>query len=62
MRFGLINEQDYTLEEVGKIYGITRERVRQIEAKALEKLRNSSEGKKLRSFTSGSSNSANLDY
>jgi RNA polymerase primary sigma factor len=62
MRFGLVNEQDYTLEEVGKIYGITRERVRQIEAKALEKLRNSSEGKKLRSFTSGSSDSVNLDY
>lgn len=62
MRFGLINEQDYTLEEVGKIYGITRERVRQIEARALEKLRNSIEGKKLRSFTSSSSNSANLDY
>ena len=53
MRFGLLNEQDYTLEEVGKIYGITRERVRQIEAKALEKLRKSNEGKILRSFTFG---------
>lgn len=41
MRFGIREKSDYTLEETGKIFGITRERIRQIEAAALRKLRNS---------------------
>jgi len=39
MRFGLMDGVQHTLEEVGKIFGVTRERIRQIEAKALEKIR-----------------------
>ena len=39
MRFGIREKSDYTLEETGKVFGITRERVRQIEAAALRKLR-----------------------
>jgi len=39
MRFGLAGHTDHTLEEVGKQFGVTRERIRQIEAKALNKLR-----------------------
>ncbi len=39
MRFGLAGHIDHTLEEVGKQFGVTRERIRQIEAKALNKLR-----------------------
>ena len=40
LRYGLYNGYDYTLEEIGRLLGVTRERVRQIEAKAIEKLRN----------------------
>ena len=40
-RFGFIDDRVYTLEEVGKMYGVTRERIRQIEARALKKLKSS---------------------
>jgi RNA polymerase primary sigma factor len=39
MRFGIYGDMDHTLEEIGQIFGVTRERIRQIEAKALKKLR-----------------------
>ena len=45
MRFGLDDEITHTLEEVGKEFGVTRERIRQIEAKALEKLREIKKGR-----------------
>src|SRR5487761_1169220 len=48
LRFGLIDGHQRTLEEVGKRFGVTRERIRQIEAKALRKLRHPSRSKKLR--------------
>ncbi|MGI6247786.1 MAG: RNA polymerase sigma factor RpoD [Acutalibacteraceae bacterium] len=50
LRFGLIDGQTHTLEEVGKEFNVTRERIRQIEAKALRKLRHPSRSKKLRDF------------
>ena len=50
MRFGLIDGKPHTLEEVGKEFDVTRERIRQIEAKALRKLRHPSRSKKLRDF------------
>src|SRR5437660_113578 len=50
LRFGLIDGHQRTLEEVGKRFGVTRERIRQIEAKALRKLRHPSRSKKLRGF------------
>ena len=50
LRFGLIDGHQRTLEEVGKRFGVTRERIRQIEAKALRKLRHPSRSKKLRDF------------
>jgi RNA polymerase primary sigma factor len=50
MRFGLGDGSEHTLEEVGQSFAVTRERIRQIEAKALRKLRHPSRSKKLRSF------------
>ncbi|NKE48311.1 RNA polymerase sigma factor RpoD [Roseomonas frigidaquae] len=50
MRFGIGMNSEHTLEEVGRTFGVTRERIRQIEAKALGKLRQSSQGRALRSF------------
>ncbi len=52
MRFGIGMNSDHTLEEVGKVFDVTRERIRQIEAKALEKLRHPSRSRKLKSFRS----------
>ena len=50
LRFGLEDRRPRTLEEVGKEFNVTRERIRQIEAKALRKLRHPSRSKKLRDF------------
>lgn len=50
LRYGLEDGRERTLEEVGKIFGVTRERIRQIEAKALRKLRHPAHSKKLREF------------
>ena len=49
-RFGIDMSRDHTLEEVGKLFGVTRERIRQIEAKALRKLRHPSRAEQLMSF------------
>ena len=50
MRFGIGMNTDHTLEEVGQQFSVTRERIRQIEAKALRKLKHPSRSRKLRSF------------
>ena len=50
MRFGLDDDDPKTLEEIGKVFGVTRERIRQIEAKAIRKLRHPSRLKQLKNF------------
>jgi RNA polymerase primary sigma factor len=52
MRFGLGDGDDFTLEEVGQEFNVTRERIRQIEFKALKKMQNNRSGQKLKSYTS----------
>ena len=56
MRFGIERPQDHTLEEVGKQFDVTRERIRQIEAKALRKLRHPSRSEQLRTFLDSNNN------
>ncbi len=60
MRFGIGMNTDHTLEEVGQQFNVTRERIRQIEAKALRKLKHPSRSRKLRSFLSGNVKNLNL--
>jgi RNA polymerase primary sigma factor len=58
LRFGLGDDHDLTLEEIGAKYDLTRERIRQIEAKALTKLRHPSRSPVLREFLEGADNAA----
>jgi RNA polymerase primary sigma factor len=58
MRFGINMNTDHTLEEVGKQFDVTRERIRQIEAKALRKLRHPSRSEQLRCFWTVNKNRA----
>ena len=50
LRFGLIDGKDHTLEEVSRYFNVTRERIRQIEAKALRKLRHPTRSRHLREY------------
>ena len=50
LRFGMVGDREYTLEEIGEMYGVTRERIRQIEAKAQRRLRHPSRSKRLQIF------------
>lgn len=50
LRYGLVDGKDHTLEEVGQHFNVTRERIRQIEAKALRKLRHPTRSRQLRDF------------
>jgi RNA polymerase primary sigma factor len=52
LRFGLVDGKDHTLEEVGQHFNVTRERIRQIEAKALRKLRHPTRSRHLRDYLS----------
>ncbi len=61
MRFGIGMNTDHTLEEVGQQFNVTRERIRQIEAKALRKLKHPSRSRKLRSFLSVNGKNQNLN-
>jgi RNA polymerase primary sigma factor len=54
LRFGVGEESEHTLEEVGQKFAVTRERIRQIESKALRKLRHPSRSRKLKAFLEGS--------
>jgi RNA polymerase primary sigma factor len=53
MRFGIGGMTEHTLEEVGQTFGVTRERIRQIEATALKKLRHPTRARKLATFVDG---------
>ena len=57
MRFGVGDGSEHTLEEVGQSFAVTRERIRQIEAKALRKLRHPSRSRKLKAFLEGRTSS-----
>jgi RNA polymerase primary sigma factor len=50
LRFGLTDGRPRTLDEIGRVYGVTRERIRQIEARAMAKLRHPSRSQKLRDY------------